>query len=360
MMRSTAPTNFGSSVAGTEIRDWPPSFSSIKMPASLMARTASLETSTRTTSLPDRCSQPPKIPPIAPAPPRTAIRIGFGVSSVRARSELVARAGGAPPALIDVRLSGIVSACKPNVKHDGMIGSMLEPVTIERKKLFQQVAAHLERLILDGRLKPGDQLPPERDLQNRFGVGRPAIREALIALQRSGLIVISNGSRARVAMPTAHAVVSGMGSAVMQLLSTKEGQRHFQGVRLFFEAALARHAAREASATQIDELKKKLAANRAAIGDRERFIETDVAFHFVLAEITGNPAFVALHDAMSEWLKEQRVVTLDAPRQEKIAYKAHVAIFEAIAMRDPDRAESAMADHMRQLEQTFWRQRDGR
>ena len=47
----------------------------------------------------------------------------------------------------------------------------------------------------------------------------------------------------------------------------------------------------------------------------------------------------------------------DAPRQEKIAYKAHVAIFEAIAMRDPDRAEMAMVDHMRQLEQTFWRQR---
>lgn len=234
---------------------------------------------------------------------------------------------------------------------------MLEPVTIERKKLFQQVAAHLEGFILEGHLKPGDQLPPERELQNRFGVGRPAIREALIALQRSGLIEISNGSRARVAMPTAHAVVSSMGAAVRQLLSTKEGQRHFQGVRFFFEAALARNAAREATAAQIDLLKKKLAANRDAIGDRERFIETDVAFHFVLAELTGNPVFVALHDAMSEWLKEQRVVTLDAPRQEKIAYKAHVAIFEAIATRDPDRAEAAMADHMRQLEQTFWRQR---
>jgi GntR family transcriptional regulator, sialic acid-inducible nan operon repressor len=237
-----------------------------------------------------------------------------------------------------------------------MIGSILETVTIERKKLFQQVAAHLEGLILEGDLKPGDRLPPERELQNRFGVGRPAIREALIALHRSGLIEVSNGARARVAMPTAQGVVLGMGSAVRQLLSTKEGQRHFQGVRFFFETALARHAAREATAPQIGRLKEKLAANREAIGDRERFIETDVAFHFVLAEITGNPVFVALHDAMSEWLKQQRVVTLDAPRQEKIAYKAHVAIFEAIAMRDADRAEAAMADHMRQLEQTFWRQ----
>jgi GntR family transcriptional repressor for pyruvate dehydrogenase complex len=234
---------------------------------------------------------------------------------------------------------------------------MLESVTIERKKLFQQVAAHLEELILGGALKPGDQLPPERDLQNRFGVGRPAIREALISLQRSGLIEISNGARARVAMPTAQAVVSGMKSAVRQMLSTAEGQRHFQGVRYFFETGLARQAARQATAMQIEALKEKLALNRAAIGDRERFIDTDVAFHFVLAEITGNPVFVALHDAMSEWLKEQRVVTLDAPRQEKIAYDAHVAIYEAIAARDPDGAESAMADHLHQLERTFWQRR---
>lgn len=234
---------------------------------------------------------------------------------------------------------------------------MLESVTIERRKLFEQVAAHLEGLILQGRLKPGDLLPPERDLQNRFGVGRPAIREALISLQRSGLIEISNGSRARVAMPTAQALVSGMGSGVRQMLSTADGQRHFQGVRFFFETGLARHAARAATPAQIETLKDRLDENRRAVGDRERFIETDVAFHFVFAEITGNPVFVALHDAMSEWLKAQRVETLDAPRQEKIAYKAHVAIYEAVADRDVERAETTMADHLRQLEETFWRRR---
>ena len=236
---------------------------------------------------------------------------------------------------------------------------MVEPLTIERKKLFQQVAAHLETQILEGRLKPGDQLPPERDLQNRFGVGRPAIREALIMLQRSGLVEISNGARARVAMPTAQGVVSGMGAAVRQMLSSPEGQRHFQGVRFFFETALARNAARDATDEQIATLKAALQANRDAMGDRERFIETDVAFHFVLAEITGNPIFAALHDGMSGWLKQQRVVTLDAPRQEKIAYDAHVAIHAAIAARNPDQAEAAMAAHLRQLEDTFWRRRAG-
>ena len=77
---------------------------------------------------------------------------------------------------------------------------MVEPNLIDRRKLFEQVAAHLEREILEGKINPGDRLPPERDLQIRFGVGRPAIREALITLRRAGLIELGNGVPARVAL----------------------------------------------------------------------------------------------------------------------------------------------------------------
>jgi len=230
----------------------------------------------------------------------------------------------------------------------------LTRIVIERKKLFEQVAAHIERRILDGDLKPGDRLPTERDLQAQFGVGRPAIREALITLSRAGLIEIMNGAPAKVAMPTASGVLAGMVPAVTQMLSTEEGQHHFQRVRLFFETGLARQAAREGKPHHIEALKAALAENEAAIGDRRRFVATDIAFHYVLAEMTENPVFTALHDAMSEWLKEQRTVTLEAPGQEERAYAAHKAIYEAIAARDPDRAEAAMRDHLLQLEGAFW------
>src|ERR1700712_724745 len=110
---------------------------------------------------------------------------------------------------------------------------MIEPLLIERKKLFEHVAAHLEDQILSGKLLPGDLLPPERDLQISFGVGRPAIREALITLQKAGLVELTNGARARVQMPTASHIFSGMSSAVRQMLSTDAGQREFQGARLF-------------------------------------------------------------------------------------------------------------------------------
>lgn len=220
---------------------------------------------------------------------------------------------------------------------------------IVRRKLFEQVAAHLERQILDGALKPGDRLPPERDLQEQFGVGRPAIREALIALQRTGLIEIANGTRARVAMPTASGVLEGMLPAVRQMLSTTEGQRHFHQVRTFLEVGLARQAAREATEEHLSRLASALERNRAAIGDTRSFIATDVAFHYGLAEIPGNPVILGLHDAMSAWLKQQRALTLKTTGQDAIAYAAHERIFAAIRAHDPDAAETAMTDHMRQL-----------
>jgi GntR family transcriptional repressor for pyruvate dehydrogenase complex len=238
-----------------------------------------------------------------------------------------------------------------------MKGQMNDPVFIERKKLFEHVATHLEGEILSGKLRPGDQLPPERDLQTRFGVGRPAIREALISLQKAGLVELANGARAKVKMPTASHIFSGMAPAVQQMLSTTEGQRHFQGARLFFETGLAREAARHATSEDIEALARALEANRLAIGDRERFTSTDIAFHFELAKMARNPIFIALHDQISDWLREQRVVTLAAEGQEQIAFEAHRAIYDGIAARDADQAETAMRDHLQQLAGQFWQHR---
>ena len=126
---------------------------------------------------------------------------------------------------------------------------------------------------------------------------------------------------------------------------------------MFFEVGLAREAARTATRGGSAIAARALEANRMAIGDRDRFTSTDIAFHFELARIARNLVFIALHDQISEWLKEQRVVTLAASGQEQIAYNAHQAIYEGIAARDPDRAEQAMRDHLDQLTTMFWRQR---
>jgi GntR family transcriptional repressor for pyruvate dehydrogenase complex len=232
---------------------------------------------------------------------------------------------------------------------------MVEPIFIERRKLFEQVAAHIEREILEGKLKPGDRLPPERGLQLKFGVGRPAIREALITLQRAGLVEIGNGSPARVSMPTMNAVMAGLVSPVQQMLSSAEGQRQLQGARLFMEVGLVRHAAENATEDDLARLGEALENNRLTLGDREGFIQTDVAFHFVFAEIIRNATFVALHHAMSTWLLHQRQIALLEPGEDQKGYDAHARIYQAVVSRDPDAAETAMRHHLEWGWVAFWR-----
>jgi GntR family transcriptional regulator, sialic acid-inducible nan operon repressor len=229
---------------------------------------------------------------------------------------------------------------------------------IERQKLSDRVVALLEDEIVRGVRPLGDQLPSERELMRLFGVGRPAIREALFTLRRKGLVKVGNGTRARVTQPTPAAILGELSGAARHLLEQPGGQQHFQEARTFFEIALARYAARHSTAKDVARLEAALAANRASIDDLPAFKRTDIDFHFVLAEIPRNPIFPAIHDAMVDWLTNQRDVTLEVAGQVQIAYKAHERIFKAVASRDADAAEKAMAAHLKQLYQVYERVRD--
>lgn len=219
---------------------------------------------------------------------------------------------------------------------------------IERTKLSEQVTRQLEDDIVSERFKPGDQLPSERMLMTQFGVGRPAIREALFSLEKMGLVALSSGSRARVIRPTAAVVLEGLSGVMGHLLSSAAGQHHFQEARALFEGAMARHAATHASAEDLDNLRAALAANAAAAGDDAEFKRTDIAFHRALAAIPDNPVYTAVHDAMAQWLDDRRAVAIEEQGQDQVALKAHERLVEAIASHDPEAADAAMRDHLDQ------------
>jgi GntR family transcriptional repressor for pyruvate dehydrogenase complex len=229
------------------------------------------------------------------------------------------------------------------------------PSSVRRRKLFEDVAERVERRIRDAAIAPGSPLPSERELMREFGVGRPAVREALFHLNRMGLIELRSGERARVAEPTPSVVFETLSGAARYFLAAPRGVEHFQKARAFFETGLARHAAENASTRDLEELFLALEANRLAIGDTRRFRETDIAFHYRLAVIPNNPIFTAIHSAMIEWLREQRLVTLIMPGQNRTAYDAHAAIYAAIAARDPDAAERQMREHLEQVAKIYAR-----
>jgi GntR family transcriptional repressor for pyruvate dehydrogenase complex len=239
-----------------------------------------------------------------------------------------------------------------------MIGIPAQPDAIRRRKLYEEIAGRLEAMIHEGRYLPDDQLPSERELMRQFGVGRPAVREALFALQKMGLVAINSGERARVTRPTPKVVFDSLAGAARHLLAATDGVRHFQEARAFFEIGLARFAAARATDADIAELKRALDANRQALDNLQAFERTDVAFHYVLALIPRNPIFTAIHEAIVAWLTEQRTATLRTPGQKFVACRAHEKIYEAVAARDPKRAERAMRAHLDQVAETYWLARE--
>ena len=231
---------------------------------------------------------------------------------------------------------------------------------VRRRKIHEDVAAQIEEAIIAGVYAEGDQLPSERELMERFGVGRPAVREALLLLERSGVVQLSAGERARVVYPTIDGLVDQISASARHFLATSAGERSLQEARRVFESAIARNAAEVATADDVARLEQALEANRRSLPSLEDFELTDVAFHFAIAEIGGNQVFSAMHRAIVGWLALQRRVSLKLPEALPDALRHHEMIFEAIARREPEQAWRAMTSHMRDVERWYEKGKTGK
>jgi DNA-binding FadR family transcriptional regulator len=229
---------------------------------------------------------------------------------------------------------------------------------IRRRKLYEEVASRIEEMIHVGRFVPGDQLPSEKEITEELGVGRSTVREALLSLRRMGLVTVRSGERARVTTPTPNVLVSELSGAARLLLAQEGGVQRFQEARALLEVGLARLAAERATQDDIAKLAAALEANRQSIGDHEAFKRSDVAFHYAIASIPQNPIFTSMHNAVAEWLTEQRTISGRTPVAFKAAFAAHRRIFVAIAAHDPARAQTEMQSHLDEVAKLYWQVRN--
>lgn len=164
-------------------------------------------------------------------------------------------------------------------------------------------------------------------------------------------------ARARVTQLNNSAFFNQLSGSAQSLLARPNGVADFQEARMLFECGLARYAARHASPKELDRLGVALAQNKKAIGDPVLFPKTDVAFHDVLAEIPRNPIFSALNTALSDWLREQRTVSIRTPIRGAVrrAYEGHQEVYEAIVAHDPEAADQAMASHLETVSEYYWK-----
>jgi DNA-binding FadR family transcriptional regulator len=216
---------------------------------------------------------------------------------------------------------------------------------IKRRKLYQEV---LDRLVsgMAAEFPPGSLLPSERDLMQRYGIGRPAIREAMHALEQMGLLRISHGERARVVAPTTDAIMDQMTSAFVMMLATKEA-------RLLLETGLVRRATRQATSADLDRLAERQRALVAARGDHQAFVAADMAFHGAIAEIAGNAMIASVTRAMLAWLSRFRKEAVSVRGAESLTIQEHEAIFRAVAAGDEAKAGAALERHLTRANEVY-------
>ena len=231
---------------------------------------------------------------------------------------------------------------------------MIESEPIRRRKLSHEVVDRLLARITRGELSAGDHLPSERDLMSQYGVGRPAVREALQALERMGFLTITHGERARIVAPTARTMIDQVALSAKHLLSiSPTSLEHLKEARVFFETSMVRIAAEHASEADVARLRWRHAEHEAVAraglgssGHRDEFLQKDMAFHREIAGISGNAIYVALCEAMFEWLAEFHTGLVRLRGAESLTITEHTAILERIAVRDGDGAAAAMTAHL--------------
>ena len=233
---------------------------------------------------------------------------------------------------------------------------MIGNTPVQRRKLSDAVFDQLLGSIKDGRLRPGDALPSERSLMDSLGVGRPAVREALQALERMGLIQIRHGERARVREPSFGHMIESMSETMRHLLvHSPASLEHLKEARATFECEMARVAAKMRTEGDVSRLRETLADQEAAVEDPPRFRMLDGRFHREVAAISGNPIWPAVAEALFGWLAQFHVALVAVPGLERLTLEEHHQILDAIERRVPEAAGQAMADHLNRANELYRR-----
>lgn len=218
---------------------------------------------------------------------------------------------------------------------------------VRTSRLYEQIVQQVEESIHKGALKPGNQLPPERELAQQFGVSRTAVREAVKALREKGLVEAYPGRGTFVTDGTSHAIRQSLDRMIR--IGQPEGSTYLAEVREILEPEIAALAATRADAEDLTSMHEAVSIMDKAKRDSDAFIEADLDFHLALAEAAANPLILSLIDSIVGLLREQRLRIFQVEGGPERGQYHHKRIMEAIEKHDPLGAREAMKAHLRQV-----------
>jgi GntR family transcriptional repressor for pyruvate dehydrogenase complex len=214
---------------------------------------------------------------------------------------------------------------------------------IKQIRVSDEIVNQMKNLISEGTLKPGDQLPPERELIKEFGVSRPTLREALKSLAAMGFLEVKQAKRTFV-----KSMISERMQDPLSLLIKTDTQKIFDliEVRKAMEAWSAFHAARRATEEDIKQLESIIKEMKEAFEKGRNWEKEDADFHLAIAQATHNTIQTHIMSTIYDLLKESvaRVFT-DRAKVKKLLQQ-HYRIFTAIKNHSAEKARDRTLEHL--------------
>jgi len=206
-----------------------------------------------------------------------------------------------------------------------------------------RVVEYVLKMIEAGRLRPGDRLPPERDLADQVGVSRASLRSGIRSLQAMGVMHARQGSGTY--------IVAGpprLGEGPLRFLAALHGFTHDQifEARSVLEVGATYLAAANSTPEQMAAMAAEVAGMFASIDNPKEYLLHDVQFHRAVAAASQNPVLATLVDTLAQLVWETRRETVVQSTNLKESAEMHRRIYRAIRARDVERARREMAEHL--------------
>lgn len=217
---------------------------------------------------------------------------------------------------------------------------------IERRKVYELIAEHLQAQIVGRQLRPGHVLPTERELSESYRVGRSSVREALRMLESKGLIKGSGGGAFAVAdygNPLSHSLQFLLALEEVSLLELYE-------VRKILEVECAGLAAARRAGEDLDRMSAAIEDMVAGLSAQDRYIGADLRFHLAVAQATRNRIALHMMHAIRDPLHRALASIYHIPGSPERSITQHRAILAAISAQDPDVARQRMREHLLRVE----------
>ena len=224
---------------------------------------------------------------------------------------------------------------------------MVDFAVIKQKRVYEDIVGQVQALIQDGLLKPGDRLPPERELAERFQVSRSSLREAIRALALQGLVVSRPGAGTFVSTESVETILSIIAGSI-------NGCRNYLSdifeVRHLLEPQIAALAAERATTEDIQSMARSLEEQAGQIDRGETGVEGDTAFHFAMTRATHNQALVRVMSTIADVVRQSRDQSLQTPGRPQRSLASHRRILDIISKGEAEAARPAMEHHLSDVE----------